>query len=44
MKLITELKLKYYTQKLNSEMRKKINSSLPIGSIIPRCLYSIRVH
>lgn len=35
MKLITELRLKYYTQKLNLEMKKKINSSLPIGSIIP---------
>lgn len=32
---VSKLKLQYYTTKLKLEMQKKINSALPLGSIIP---------
>lgn len=35
MKFISDIKLKYYTNKLKAEFNKKINSQLPLGSIIP---------
>lgn len=35
MNFVSKLKLQYYTTKLKLEMQKKINSALPLGSIIP---------
>ena len=35
MNYVSKLKLQYYTTKLKLEMQEKINSALPLGSIIP---------